>query len=137
VPPPLEQAVVVVTGASSGIGRLAALRFARRGCALALCARSGPVLEETAAKCEAAGGEGQEVNYGRSGRLLEILYAFAPRLYRRLAHRPFVRGTMSLAAVESTSGNVLAPIGPHTVNRPLRAEGLVGAEASTADGRPG
>jgi NAD(P)-dependent dehydrogenase (short-subunit alcohol dehydrogenase family) len=41
VPRPLEQAVVVVTGASSGIGRAAALRIARRGGSLALCALAG------------------------------------------------------------------------------------------------
>lgn len=52
---PLEQAVVVVTGASSGIGRAAALRIARHGGALALCARSEGPLAEVAAECEAAG----------------------------------------------------------------------------------
>jgi NAD(P)-dependent dehydrogenase (short-subunit alcohol dehydrogenase family) len=55
VPRPLEQAVVVVTGASSGIGRAAALRIARRGGALGLCARSEEPLAEVADKCEAAG----------------------------------------------------------------------------------
>jgi NAD(P)-dependent dehydrogenase (short-subunit alcohol dehydrogenase family) len=55
VPRPLEQAVVVVTGASSGIGRAAALRIARPGGALALCARSPAPLAEVAAECEAAG----------------------------------------------------------------------------------
>jgi NAD(P)-dependent dehydrogenase (short-subunit alcohol dehydrogenase family) len=55
MPRPLEQAVVVVTGASSGIGRAAALRIARRGGALALCARSPAPLAEVAAECEAAG----------------------------------------------------------------------------------
>jgi NAD(P)-dependent dehydrogenase (short-subunit alcohol dehydrogenase family) len=55
MPRPLEQAVVVITGASSGIGRAAALRFARRGSSLAICARSAAELEQTAAECEAAG----------------------------------------------------------------------------------
>ena len=55
MPRPLEEAVVVVTGASSGIGRAAALRIARRGGALALCARGEEPLAEVAAACEAAG----------------------------------------------------------------------------------
>jgi NAD(P)-dependent dehydrogenase (short-subunit alcohol dehydrogenase family) len=55
VPRPLEQAVVVVTGASSGIGRAAAMRIARHGGSLALCARSEGPLAEVAGECEAAG----------------------------------------------------------------------------------
>ena len=46
---------MVITGASSGIGRAAALRIARRGSSLALCARSEEPLAEVAAACEAAG----------------------------------------------------------------------------------
>ncbi|HEY0391517.1 MAG TPA: SDR family oxidoreductase [Solirubrobacterales bacterium] len=55
MPRPLEEAVVAITGASSGIGHAAALRFARRGSSLALCARSQPALEWVARECEAAG----------------------------------------------------------------------------------
>jgi len=57
VPRPLEEAVVVVTGASSGIGRAAALRLSRRARGLALCARSEPPLAGVAAACGAAGAE--------------------------------------------------------------------------------
>jgi short-subunit dehydrogenase len=117
-----------------------------------------PVLtaDEVAAGIEACAEKPkQEVSYGRSGRLLEIVYALAPGLYRRLAHRAFVRGTMSAARVGSTNGNVLAPAAPHTISGHWRASrrgtlrraltaaiagsiaGLAGAGASAPDGGRG
>lgn len=57
MPRPLEQAVVVVTGASSGIGRAAALRLSKRARALALCARDEGPLADVAGQCEANGTE--------------------------------------------------------------------------------
>jgi len=309
MPRALEDAVVVVTGASSGIGRAAALRLARRGCSLVLCARSLPALEAVAAECEAAGatvlvealdvgdeeavealagravarferidvwvnnagviaygeflempsevfrrvietnlmgqvhgaraalrrfssqGSGvlinmssvwgrvstpqvtpyivsknavrafseclrgeippgsdihvttlvpqavdtpifdhaanysgrriraippvlcadevaagieacaedplEEVNYGRSGRLLEVLYAVAPGLYRRLAHRAFVRGTLTATAARHSNGNVLESAEPHVVAggwRTRRRAGLRRAFLAAAGG---
>ena len=48
----------LVTGASSGIGREVALALGRRGCRVALVARSAGALEELAAEVGGAGGEG-------------------------------------------------------------------------------
>jgi NAD(P)-dependent dehydrogenase (short-subunit alcohol dehydrogenase family) len=55
--PRLENSVVVITGASSGIGRAAALRFAKRGARLALAARGPGPLESAAEACRALGAD--------------------------------------------------------------------------------
>ncbi len=52
---------VVVTGASSGIGAETALELARRKIPVALSARRGDRLEETARRCREAGGEAEAV----------------------------------------------------------------------------
>ena len=51
----LDGAVVVITGASSGVGRATAHAFARHGCRLVLAARGLPALVSVTAECEALG----------------------------------------------------------------------------------
>lgn len=55
--PDLSQKVIVVTGASSGFGKGAALRFAAEGASLILAARREELLDDLARQCEAAGGQ--------------------------------------------------------------------------------
>ncbi|HEX7594446.1 MAG TPA: glucose 1-dehydrogenase [Anaerolineae bacterium] len=53
--------VALVTGASSGIGRAAALRFAAEGAQVALVARRADKLAEVANEIEAKGGKGKSI----------------------------------------------------------------------------
>ncbi len=52
----IADSVVVITGASSGIGRATALEFARKGAAVVLAARREHALHELADECKALGG---------------------------------------------------------------------------------
>lgn len=52
-----DERVVAIAGASSGVGRAAALRLARSGYAVSLCARRENLLKEIAAEIEKDGGK--------------------------------------------------------------------------------
>lgn len=49
--------VVVITGASSGLGRAAAIAFAARGCRVVLAGRRLEALEDAARECRVVGGQ--------------------------------------------------------------------------------
>ena len=57
----LKERVALVTGATSGIGRATALRFASEGARVALVGRNAGALEEAAAEARGRGGEARAV----------------------------------------------------------------------------
>lgn len=57
----LDGKVALITGASSGIGRATAARFAAEGATLVLVGRDETALEQTASACREAGAETQTV----------------------------------------------------------------------------
>src|SRR5687768_15315967 len=57
----LQGKTVVITGASSGVGKATALEMARRGAKVVLAARRVKALEELAAECESMGAEAKVV----------------------------------------------------------------------------
>ncbi|WP_026732565.1 SDR family oxidoreductase [Fischerella sp. PCC 9605] len=58
---PINQQVVAIVGASSGIGRNAALQFGSRGAKVVVAARSQPGLESLVAEIQKMGGEATAV----------------------------------------------------------------------------
>jgi len=71
-----HQRVVVVVGASSGIGRATALALARQGARLVLASRSATALQETQQECVEAGATSVLVMPTDVGRAVEVAALF-------------------------------------------------------------
>lgn len=82
---PLEEQVIVITGASSGIGLATAVMAAERGASLVLAARSGDTLDELAHDISAQGGQAIAVPCDVTDRSqLEALAAAAVARFGRI-----------------------------------------------------
>ena len=101
---PIEEQVVVVMGASSGIGREAALRFARRGAKVVVSARSEGALRSLVEEIHSEGGEAAyavaEVSeYGQ----VEAVARTAVEEYGRLDTWVHLAAVILFAALEETT----------------------------------
>ena len=58
VPPgTLQDKIIIITGASQGVGLAAAYGFAKAGATVVICARRGSIVEAVAAEIESLGGK--------------------------------------------------------------------------------
>jgi NADP-dependent 3-hydroxy acid dehydrogenase YdfG len=76
----LHSSTVVITGASSGIGKATALQFAKEGANVVLASRSETLLQELATQCESLGGNAiaikTDVSNKESVNYLKVLWTF-------------------------------------------------------------
>ncbi|GIF14972.1 SDR family oxidoreductase [Actinoplanes teichomyceticus] len=85
MPRPISEQVVVITGASSGIGRAAALAFAARGARVVCAARGAPALDTLVARIHADGGSAVAVPTDVADpRAVRALAEAAERRYGRI-----------------------------------------------------
>jgi NAD(P)-dependent dehydrogenase (short-subunit alcohol dehydrogenase family) len=94
---------VLVSGATSGIGRAIAVELVRHGARVVLIGRRRPQLEETAAKCgDASRSQVLELDLGRTEQIAPAITALAARIGRvyGLCHSAGLVQTLPLAATK-------------------------------------
>jgi NAD(P)-dependent dehydrogenase (short-subunit alcohol dehydrogenase family) len=104
----LHEQVVVLTGASSGIGRATARELGARGAKVAVFARNADALENAVAEIEAAGGEGLAVP-GESASDEDVERLFA-RAVERFGRVDTVVASVMLTVYAETEGLELAEL---------------------------
>lgn len=91
--------VCIITGASGGVGKQTAIRFAQEGAKLAICARTESKLMETKELCEAEGAE---------------VYAAVADVSNYKDLKAFVKGTVekfgTIDALLNNAASILAPM---------------------------
>lgn len=133
--PRLQTGDVVITGATSGIGRAAALILAQQGARLVLVGRDAARGEETAARCRAAGATAVDVVTADLALLADVRragHALAERplpllaLVHNAGVAPVRRETTSEGHERGLATNVLAPF---VLTEQLRAKLIASAPA--------
>ena len=101
---PIRDQVVVILGASSGIGRATALRFGAHGASVVVAARNEPALVEVAEEIVLRGGRAKVVRTdAASWREVDRLADAAVQRFGRLSTWVNVAGIAQYATVEQTT----------------------------------
>jgi NAD(P)-dependent dehydrogenase (short-subunit alcohol dehydrogenase family) len=109
--PQIEGSVVVITGASSGIGRATAHRFAQEGARLVLAARSREALETVRDECRARGADAEAVPTDvRDEAAVEALGAAALERFGRIDTWVNVAGVIAYGRFEQVPSDVFRAV---------------------------